>query len=205
LARQRTAIVLVFATLGFGIAHAGPFDPPDPRTFARAEDQKRARLLMTPCTEADVGRGCYRHQGRISREYPCSYHIDASTIGSLPTDQCYKMEEPRRHRGIWIDEFEGQAFVPEGTRPPSWPTDDSKAPGWKERAEEARLARIWIDTRRVDLDRASRRRGTRRFIEFVGRKTRFPGVHGHFGMFGSEIIVDRVIALRECPAAGICG
>jgi hypothetical protein len=33
----------------------------------------------------------------------------------------------------------------------------------------------------------------------------YPGHYGHMGMAGQEIIVDRVISLRECPEAGICG
>ena len=204
MARRQMASMLAFATMSVGTAQAEQFDPPDPKVFARPEDQERARLLMKPCTEADVGRGCYRYDGLEFREAPCSYHIDASTIGSLPTDQCYKMEEARRHRGVWVDEFEGQRFIPEGTNLPEWPKTDPKSPGWKEQFERARIATIWIDTSRANVDRKSRRNGARRFIEFVGRKTMFPGAYGHFGMSGQEIIVDRVISLRDCPPTGTC-
>jgi len=202
--RWQLASILASVTLDVGTAQAGPLDPPDPQVFARAEDQERARLLLKPCTEADVGRGCYRYDGRALREAPCSYRIDASTIGSLPTEQCYKMEKARRYRGVWIDVFEGQRFIPEGTKPPEWPKTDPKSPGWKEQFERARLATIWIDTSRVKLDRTSRRDGARRLIEFVGRKTMFPGAYGHFGMSGQKIIVDRVISLRDCPPTGTC-
>ncbi|MDP1025962.1 hypothetical protein Q5H91_01945 [Sphingomonas sp. KR1UV-12] len=177
---------------------------PKPDAFARAEDQQRARLLTTTCADTDVGRGCYRDNKRLIREIPCTYQIETNVIGSLPTDQCYKMEAPRRYRGVWIDEFEGQRFIPEGTRPPEWPRTDPKSPGWRERFEQARLATIWLDASRINLDQKPRQRGAKWFIEFVGRKTMYPGAYGHLGMSGHEVIVDRMISLRKCPEGGIC-
>jgi len=199
----RIASIFAFATLSVGTAHAGPFDPPDPRVYAHAEDQERARLRMTPCTAKDVGLGCERQDGRVIRKAPCGYRTAPNVITSLPTDECFKMEAPRTYRGVWVDEFEGERFIPEGASPPEWPRSDPKSPGWREQAERARLATIWIDASRVE--RQSRQQGTRRFIEFVGRKTMYPGNYGHFGMSGQEIIVDRVISLRNCPASGPCG
>ena len=203
--KRQIACMLAFAAVSVDRAHAGPFDPPDPQIFGRAEDRERARLLMKPCAEADVGRGCYRYDGRAMREAPCTYHVDASTIGSLPTDQCYQMEAPRHYRGVWVDEFEGQRFIPQGTNPPEWPRTNPTFPGWRKQAERARLAAIWLDTSRINLDRKSGPRGAKRLIEFVGRKTMYPGAYGHLGMSGQEIIVDRMISLRECPARGRCG
>lgn len=182
----------------------GQFAPPNPEVFARAEDQQRARLLTTRCADVDVGRGCYRYGDRLIREYPCTFHIETDVIGTLPTDQCYKMEMSRRYRGVWVDEFEGQRFIPEGTSPPEWPRTDPKSPGWRGLFERARLATIWLDASRVTFDKKNRQNGGRWFIEFFGRKTLYSGAYGHFGMSGQEIIVDRVISLRECPKTGIC-
>ena len=202
---RRLILILACATLSSGAADAGQFDPPDPRVFARAEDQERARLLTKPCTEADVGHGCYRYAGHALREYPCAYHIDAGTIGSIPTDQCYKMEPPRRYRGIWVDEFEGQAFIPEGSTPPEWPRADPKSAGWRQQFERARAATIWLDMSRVYVDGEHRPRGRKWIIEFVGRKTMYPGEYGHMGLSGHEIIVDRVLSLKPCSGADVCG
>ncbi|NIJ21126.1 hypothetical protein FHS95_002829 [Sphingomonas naasensis] len=197
-------LVLALGTSNVGIPQAGPFDQPEPQVFARSEDQERARMLSEPCSEADIGIGCYRFNGRSIREAPCTYHIDPGVIGSLPTDQCYKMDAPRRYRGVWVDEFEGQRFIPEGTSPAEWPRADPKSAGWREQFERARLATIWLDASRVSFDKMPRKRGTKKIIEFVGRKTKYPGAYGHFGMSGQEIIVDQVIALRECPSTGLC-
>jgi hypothetical protein len=114
------------------------------------------------------------------------------------------MSPPRRFRGVWVDEFEGQRFIPEGTNPPEWPEIDSTAPDFRKQFEKARLATIWLDTERVEVPRRSRTDTPRYFIEFVGRQTMFPGAYGHMGMSGHEIIVDHVIAIRECPPNGQC-
>jgi hypothetical protein len=115
------------------------------------------------------------------------------------------MDAPRRYRGVWIDEFEGQRFIPQGTTPPEWPDIESRAPDLQEKFEQARLASIWLDMERVKRPRPSRGGSGRYFIEFTGRQTMFPGAYGHLGMSGHEIIVDEVIALRECPEKGPCG
>lgn len=184
---------------------AGPFDLPDPEIYARAEDRERARLILAPCTPADEGRGCERRNGELTRKTPCTVRAKDGVSQSLPTDQCYRMDAPRRYRGVWIDEFEGQRFIPEGTTPPEWPEGDPTAPGWREASEQARLARIWLDMERVERPRPPRDGSGRYSIEFSGRQTLFPGAYGHFGMPGHKIIVDEVIALRKCPAKGPCG
>lgn len=202
--RKRLILMAAGAMAGFGIAKAGAQDLPKPEVFVRAEDQERARLFGKPCAEADIGRGCYRFNGRLLREIPCAYHVDAETMGSLPTDQCYKMEAPRRYRGIWIDEFEGQAFIPEGTTAPEWPRADPASPGWREQFDRAQAATIWLDVERAKLGH-HRNGGRKMFIDFMGRKTMYPGQYGHMGLSGHEIIVDRVISLKVCPARGVCG
>jgi hypothetical protein len=196
-------MMLACATLGASAA-VGQFSVPNPEAFAHAEDQQRARLLNKPCAEADEGSGCYRYDGRLIREFPCTHDIEAGVIGSKPTDQCYKMEAARRYRGVWVDEFEGQAFIPEGTKAPEWPRGNPGSPEWKKEADRAIAATIWLDVERVSLLHKGQRGGRKLFIEFVGRKTMYPGNYGHMGTSGQEIIVDRVISVRECPETGRC-
>jgi hypothetical protein len=201
---KRLILMAACAMVGSGIVKAGQQDLPNPEVYVRAEDQERERLLSKPCTEADIGRGCYRFGDSARREFPCTYQFDVKSrgavlhaMGSLPTDQCYKMEKPRRYRGIWIDEFEGQHFIPEGTTAPRWPRTDPNSAGWREQAERARAATIWLDVEPVKLRHGYSNGGRQKFIDFVGRKTLYPGHYGHVGMSGSEIIVDRVISLKE--------
>ncbi|MBA3880745.1 MAG: hypothetical protein C0500_13635 [Sphingobium sp.] len=114
------------------------------------------------------------------------------------------MDAPRRYRGIWIDEFEGQHFIPEGVRVPEWPRGDPTTREWRRQADQAIAATIWLDVERTKLGHHRQLGGRRVFIEFIGRKTMYPGNYGHMGMSGQEIIVDHVISQRECPRTGAC-
>lgn len=194
--RERLILAMAFAMIASGVAQAGPLGLPKPAVYVRAEDQERARLLSKPCKEADVGHGCYRFGNHAVREMPCTYHISTEAIGGLATDQCYKMEKPRRFRGIWIDEFEGQAFIPEGTKAPEWPRIYSRSPGWRKQLDRAQAATIWLDVERVKLGHDFSG-GRKMLIDFIGRKTAYQGSYGHMGMSGNEIIVDRVISLKK--------
>jgi len=89
-------------------------------------------------------------------------------------------------KGVWIDEFEGSQFFPNVMRPP---------------AHDVR-PRIWLDTERVRIKHGYEnkgRNGRAVLVEFIGRRTKYRGWSGHFGMFDYEIIVDRVISMRELP------
>ena len=196
-------VVAICAILTFSPTSAAPGDLPLAHTFARPEDQKRARLLRAPCEKADIGHGCYAFNGQVWRAMPCSYLIGSNSFGSLPTDQCYKMDPPRRFKGIWVDEFEGQQFIPSDVSVPDGAAGGAKSRGRSNVADRARPARIWIDASRVSTGQPRRGAG-RYFIDFVGRKTTYPGAHGHFGMSDHEIIVDRLIKLRPCSASGSC-
>lgn len=189
-------LLAVCAMIGFGAASADPQDLPNPESYIRPEDQERARLMTAPCTEADVGHGCDRDGGLITRRIPCTFPEDGAWA-SLPTDQCNKMEEPRRYRGIWTNEFEGSAFVLEGTTPPKWPRPYRNTPEWRAQADRAIAASIWLDVGPAEFGGRYPRGARKLLIEFVGRKTMYTGHYGHFGMFGNEIIVDRVISLKR--------
>jgi len=54
-----------------------------------------------------------------------------------------------------------------------------------------------LDVERAGLEHNTDKGARRMRIEFIGRKTLYPGYYGHMGMSGSEIIVDRVISLKE--------
>lgn len=190
------AFAATFATLGSSAAQKDPIDLLKPEMFVRSEDQERARHIGKPCAAADVGRGCHRYNDALWRDTPCSYLIDADTIGSLPTDQCFKMEEARRFRGVWINDFEGQAFIPEGTKPPEWPADNLDKTQWRKQFDVARAQAIWLDMSRVEASAGLRTKARKVLVEFIGRKTAYPGFYGHMGMSGHEIIVDQLISAK---------
>ncbi len=145
--RHRLRAELAIAACGVATDAVAQFDPPDPKVYARAEDHARARLRGVPCTEADVGHGCYRFGDRLVRDAPCATYRD-NVIHVLPAPQCFKMTRPQRFRGIWLDDFEGQAFIPAGSTPPAWP--DRTLPLAERRAHEERFraATIWLEVER---------------------------------------------------------
>lgn len=147
---------------------------PPPDAYIHAADRERAARHQIPCVIEHVDK-----EGRY--------------LGSIPTDQCFKMLPAQRMRGVWIDAFEGSQFFPGRTT----------APGGR-----GGRPSIWLDTSRVKLPNGyahGRRNGRAVLIDFIGRRTRYRAPSGHMGMFDYEIIVDRVISARELPGGSSGG
>ncbi len=177
--------------------------PPEEKLFVRAEDRQRARLSRQPCEPADVGRGCYRSGEALNRKPPCLEYENGALRRSIPFDQCYRMMTPSYYRGVWIDAFEGQTFTPE--RPKR--IDGASTPaaiGSRNERDRTQETHSWIDTSRVSIEHKSKIVGQRRFIEFIGRQTMYPGGYGHMGLSTSYIIVDRLVSIRDCPDTAEC-
>lgn len=195
---KRTAASLAMLIALTASGSPGQFDTPNPKVYAHAEDQQKARLLRTPCRQADIGQGCHRRGEAIVRNLPCAHELPSTSPSGffefLPTQECYKMDRPRRFRGVWIDEFEGQEFVPDGQAKLEWPRSGVRP----EERERVRATKIWIDFSLVGGGRKFRDRGGGKSqVEFIGRKTRYAGSYGHMGLFAHYIIVDRVISVRD--------
>lgn len=96
----------------------------------------------------------------------------------IPTDQCFQTTAPRRWRGLWLNEFENSKFCPEPAA--SCPFHEQGG--------------IWLTGATGGGD------GSLHRVEFIGRRTLYPGPHGHLGMFEHELFVDRMIAIEEVEA-----
>jgi hypothetical protein len=105
---------------------------------------------------------------------------------SMATDQCYKMDDVRRWRGLWANDFEGSLFCPVPAN--GCPSDSEDDQIWLEFADPATRAKL------------PHPGGGLYAIDFYGRRTRYKGLHGHFGMAEHEIIVDRLVSIREIKA-----
>lgn len=141
-------------------------------------------ILLNGCGDA----GTYAHWGdRLSAAtgglfgQPCS----RGETDRLPDDQCYRMTPPERMRGIWIDEFEGSRFLPGLTAAPA--TDPPGPHIWLE-----------MDAHPVPaLPEERRGQGRVVLLDFIGRRTLYPGNYGHLGMSEHEVVVQRLISARE--------
>jgi hypothetical protein len=171
----------------------------NPAMYARAEDQERVRLMETPCTEADLNRRCYRLNGDLIPYPPCAYSDGENGMGFLQVDICYKMEPPRRFKGVWTNAFEGQTFMPEASEEIPWLQATAHKPSVQEHLERALAFNIWIDVSRVGLKDRFKLEGQKVMIEFIGRKTQYPGNYGHMGVSANLIIVDKLISAKVQP------
>jgi hypothetical protein len=137
--------------------------------------------------------GCHHRQPKVSEAKilairasepgmtdECLNKIRWGGIPATPTavDQCFKMQPARRWRGVWRNEFEGSRFCPAPATKCSF-----YSPG----------DRIWLDAPKHPDH-------TLYAVDFIGRRTAVKGHYGHMGVFDHELIVDRMIAMRQLEA-----
>jgi hypothetical protein len=118
--------------------------------------------------------------------YPCTERRpQGDIIGSLPTDECYRMTKPIRWQGLWRNDFEGSRFCPFPAKQCAFGT-----PG----------ERIWLSMRAGSVTMKNERFGGLYEVDFVGRRTAVKGLHGHMGGSDHELIVDRLISMKQVEA-----
>ena len=91
----------------------------------------------------------------------------------LPLDQCYRMQPPKRWKGLWRNQFEYSRFCPAPATECS-----GKSPG----------DRIWLDAGIKPLHGLYS-------VEFIGRRTAVKGRYEK--SYEHELIVDRMIAVKR--------
>jgi hypothetical protein len=142
--------------------------------------------MLSGCTDYGPPAAAYRRwQDRLvvaaglrSLVWPCSVKENTKfgiEYGSVPLDQCYKMDSPRRWRGVWRNEFEGSRFCPAPAMKCSYYSVGD---------------RIWLDASKSPDQ-------TLYTVDFIGRRTAVKGRYGHMGGSDYEVIVDRVISIRQ--------
>jgi len=107
----------------------------------------------------------------------------SDSYASIPTDQCFKMDPPKRWQGLYFSEFEGSRFCPAPATECSLET-----PGEKISLSFARgstLPQSNLIQPGISVDA----------IDFIGRRTAVKGRYE--GQFDYELIVDRVISIKQ--------
>lgn len=102
-------------------------------------------------------------------------------------EDCFRFTPPHRMRGLWRNQFEGSEYC-EGS--------SGKCPDPKETAETG----IWLEMRSPLPGANDTPPGGLYAIDFVGRRSVGAGMFGHFGMAKNEVIVDRLLSIREVEA-----
>jgi hypothetical protein len=99
-------------------------------------------------------------------------------------DKCFKMLPQQRWRGLWRNDFEASKFCPAPARECT-----TRVPG----------PSIWLDFR-SGLNRPAGLglkgpSGGLYAIDFIGRRTAYPGIYA--GGADQEMIIDRLISIKE--------
>ena len=145
--------------------------------------------------------GCHHRQPRFSDEQMAEFRaadpgmkdecLEIIRWGgpealTKPQEECYKFDPPRRWKGLWFGEFETSRFCPE----PARQCPDNR-PGeyiWLEVGPAAHVP-----------PSGEKMMGGMWQVDFVGRKSTFPGEYGHLGESQEEIIMDRLLAIKRVP------
>ena len=130
--------------------------------------------------------------GLIGNFWPCGYGTvsDGSTlIETLDWDDCYRFDRPTRMRGVWLVALEDSEFLPGATTAPKvrdlLARDKVFLDGWPEAHSSLPPA----------LEGEDVRSPAAYAIEFIGRRSSYPGEYGMAGE-PSMVIVDRLLSAR---------
>ena len=126
---------------------------------------------------------------RVTSTFPgmtkdCAEKVRVGGVNAMPrrAEDCFAMTEPTRWTGLWRNQFEGSQFCPSPAR---------KCP------EDASSDDIWLQFDERLPQSKMEPSGGLYAVDFIGRRTAQKGFFGHFGMSEHEMIVDRVISIRE--------
>ena len=119
---------------------------------------------------------------------PCVVRDASGMLASLPVDRCMWMRKPERLKGIWLDEFEGSRFFEGATTAAQAIRQVCGRPRGRGPWGE------WLEEGRWPSPPLEPGEGRARLIrlEFVGRRTAYPGSYGHFGGSRSLVLADRL-------------
>jgi hypothetical protein len=155
-------------------------------------------IMMIPLASA----GCHQRKPKASEEFLSRIRaaapgitdrcLDAIRYGGIEAmsnrvEKCFKMTPQRRWRGLWRDDFEGSTFCVEPAQ--DCPLADPDASTWLTLPDNLEIP-------------SKVERGGLYQVEFLGRRTQYPGHYGHMGVFGQEMVVDRIISIKAQKDGG---
>jgi hypothetical protein len=111
----------------------------------------------------------------------CLAKLKWGGVEALPrrSDRCFTFEAPRLWKGYWLNALEDSQFC----------LSLSACPGNSDA--------MWLEFATEPSFHDKLGQGGAYEIEFVGRRSNRAGLFGHFGMFRKDMIVDRIITMKE--------
>ncbi len=164
----RTIVVAVLALALSGCSDGGP----PTRAYQHFQDRAWSSLGLS---------GLFGHS-------PC-FRTRNGVPDRLADRECYRFLPPQRMRGVWLNDFEGQFFLPNHIGPPPQVVGTR----FRMAMDRAQLSRI-AGTDFENGDPQNQPKAV--WVDFIGRRTQFPGGYGHFGMSEHIVVTERLLAAR---------
>jgi len=175
---NRVALIVCLLLGGCQRGVVPPDMLPSARAYINFKDQVAAQML----------------RWGIPWRFPCTKSVADKNGGyyeSLPDDQCFKFSGPMRMQGLWRNDFEGSLFCSAPATQCTEPRSTSKIP---------RPHFVWLQMRHHLKELEDIAPGGLYAVDFIGRRSEYRGMYGHLGMADEEVIVDRLISIRELEA-----
>ena len=112
----------------------------------------------------------------------CREAVQTEGIGALVhrDDECFEKLPAQRWNGLWERGWEWTNFCPAPAKDCPYAAEHGDI--WLEGAEDAYKGPELVDGQYA--------------IEFVGRRTKYPGHFGHLNQYDHLMLVDRIISIR---------
>jgi hypothetical protein len=174
---MRSATVLL-CLLAAGCGRA----PPDKQANRVTDPRDLALRRQLPPPEAFIRREDQAAMERIR----AGFDAPAPCANIERVDQCVRFTKPQRIRGLWRDEFEGSDFCKSPARTCAFRSPETST---------------WLSFADPKLERRQPT-GALYVIDFIGRRSLYAGIgmYGHMGMSANEVIVDRMISIKQLEA-----
>lgn len=121
-------------------------------------------------------------------EVPPCFRVVEFGIQHVGEEACFRFGPPARMQGVWLPEFEGSSFFQNARVRPT--RDFSRSQTWLDLDSRVVLPKLGV---RDDGELKAVA------VDFVGRRSIFPGMYGHLGGSRHYIIVDRLISAKLLP------
>lgn len=119
------------------------------------------------------------HSG-LAAPAPCA---DLFAQHVIEMDRCYRFGPPQRFNGLWAAGFELSRFC----APPAKECSHFAPPGNE----------TWIEGAGKYLAPEDQRRDGLFAVDFIGRRSMYPGTYGHSNQYEHAIIVERMLSIRR--------
>jgi len=163
---------LIFALLVFACLLIG---------WSRRSDAQRAKRFYDQTVELLTG------DDPRSR---CWKRVDVNDPNSetfIGARRCYDYLAPRAYQGIYVDEFEGQRFVPDG-----WPAGQPAPSIWVDFDARSDVSAAPLLAQQFTAAYDGHNRNWR--VRIIGRETARPGRYGHMGGSNRAMLIDRIVS-----------